>query len=309
MRPGSNGNPGVNNNGSGMMMNHHPHHHGFPGAYNPGGAPGSQPNPNNNNNNVSVGGNTMMMMNSGMGGGGGPPQHHVNSPSSTGNNSNSASYHMNGAGIPASGPVTVNNQHQPPGGSPKQCAGCGVRIQDRFLLLAMDRYWHTGCLKCSCCQAQLGEIGTSCFTKAGMILCRNDYIRLFGSGGSCYGCGQPIPASEMVMRAQTSVYHLKCFTCCTCHSPLNTGDRYGIVQGSLVCEQDFPKVVKGLTPLPNRTSHKSDRSPQFCCREPIGARQTQTVRRELKYACVKSKYGESREIFNIETRRSRWTDS
>ncbi|KAK3728278.1 hypothetical protein RRG08_060065 [Elysia crispata] len=177
MRPGSNGNPGVNNNGSGMMMNHHPHHHGFPGAYNPGGAPGSQPNPNNNNNNVSVGGNTMMMMNSGMGGGGGPPQHHVNSPSSTGNNSNSASYHMNGAGIPASGPVTVNNQHQPPGGSPKQCAGCGVRIQDRFLLLAMDRYWHTGCLKCSCCQAQLGEIGTSCFTKAGMILCRNDYIR------------------------------------------------------------------------------------------------------------------------------------
>ncbi|RUS79694.1 hypothetical protein EGW08_012548 [Elysia chlorotica] len=87
---------------------------------------------------------------------------------------------------------------------------------------------------------------------------------LFGSGGSCYGCGQPIPASEMVMRAQTSVYHLKCFTCCTCHSPLTTGDRYGIVQGSLVCEQDFPKVVKGLTPLPNRTSHKSCSSPTVC---------------------------------------------
>ncbi|GFS08558.1 LIM domain transcription factor LMO4.2 [Elysia marginata] len=87
---------------------------------------------------------------------------------------------------------------------------------------------------------------------------KND--RLFGSSGSCYGCGQPIPASELVMRAQTSVYHLKCFTCCTCHSPLNTGDRYGIVQGSLVCEQDYPKVVKGLAPLPNRTSHKSDRS-------------------------------------------------
>ncbi|CAG5135156.1 unnamed protein product, partial [Candidula unifasciata] len=69
------------------------------------------------------------------------------------------------------GAVTVNQS-----GVPKACAGCGGRIQDRFLLLAMDRYWHTGCLKCSCCQAQLGEIGTSCFTKAGMILCRNDYI-------------------------------------------------------------------------------------------------------------------------------------
>lgn len=59
----------------------------------------------------------------------------------------------------------------------KQCAGCGGKIIDRFLLHAMDRYWHTGCLKCSCCQAQLGELGTSCFTKSGMILCKRDYIR------------------------------------------------------------------------------------------------------------------------------------
>ena len=59
----------------------------------------------------------------------------------------------------------------------KSCAGCGARICDRFLLHAMERYWHTGCLKCSCCQAQLGEIGTTCYAKAGMILCKNDYIR------------------------------------------------------------------------------------------------------------------------------------
>ncbi|XDV35885.1 hypothetical protein PO909_005749 [Leuciscus waleckii] len=59
----------------------------------------------------------------------------------------------------------------------KRCAGCGGKIADRFLLYAMDSYWHSRCLKCSCCQAQLGEIGTSCYTKSGMILCRNDYIR------------------------------------------------------------------------------------------------------------------------------------
>uniref|UniRef100_A0A8I4A4Y5 LIM zinc-binding domain-containing protein n=1 Tax=Callithrix jacchus TaxID=9483 RepID=A0A8I4A4Y5_CALJA len=46
-----------------------------------------------------------------------------------------------------------------------------------FLLYAMDSYWHSRCLKCSCCQAQLGDIGMSCYTKSGMILCRNDYIR------------------------------------------------------------------------------------------------------------------------------------
>ncbi|KAG8541142.1 hypothetical protein GDO81_028721 [Engystomops pustulosus] len=63
------------------------------------------------------------------------------------------------------------------GSPPKACAGCGGKIADRFLLYSMDRYWHTRCLKCSCCQAQLGEIGTTCYTKSGMILCRNDYIR------------------------------------------------------------------------------------------------------------------------------------
>lgn len=33
--------------------------------------------------------------------------------------------------------------------------------------------------------------------------------RLFGHSGACSGCSQPIPASEMVMRAQGNVYHLK----------------------------------------------------------------------------------------------------
>uniref|UniRef100_A0A3Q2XQC7 LIM domain only 4b n=1 Tax=Hippocampus comes TaxID=109280 RepID=A0A3Q2XQC7_HIPCM len=108
-----------------------------------------------------------------------------------------------------------NGQQQPPpsmsaGSLPwKRCAGCGGKIADRFLLYAMDGYWHSRCLKCSCCQAQLGEIGTSCYTKSGMILCRNDYIRLFGNSGACSACGQSIPASELVMRAQGNVYHLK----------------------------------------------------------------------------------------------------
>ncbi|XP_053480105.1 LIM domain transcription factor LMO4.1 isoform X2 [Ictalurus furcatus] len=91
----------------------------------------------------------------------------------------------------------------------RACAGCGGRISDRFLLFSMERYWHTRCLKCSCCQAQLGDIGTTCYSKGGMILCRSDYIRLFGHTGACSACGQSIPPSEMVMRAQGNVYHLK----------------------------------------------------------------------------------------------------
>lgn len=63
------------------------------------------------------------------------------------------------------------------GTAARSCAGCGGRIADRFLLFSMERYWHTRCLKCSCCHAQLGEYSSTCYSKGGMILCKNDYIR------------------------------------------------------------------------------------------------------------------------------------
>ncbi|XP_022249816.1 LIM domain transcription factor LMO4-like [Limulus polyphemus] len=129
----------------------------------------------------------------------------------------------------------------------RSCAGCGGKILDRFLLHALDRYWHNGCLKCSCCQATLGDIGSSCFTKAGMILCKNDYIRMFGNSGACSACGQVIPANEFVMKTQGNVYHLKCFACVKCHNQLNPGDRYNILNGSVLCEQDCLKILKGGT--------------------------------------------------------------
>ncbi|XP_076343262.1 LIM domain transcription factor LMO4-like [Tachypleus tridentatus] len=129
----------------------------------------------------------------------------------------------------------------------RSCAGCGGKILDRFLLHALDRYWHNGCLKCSCCQATLGDIGSSCFTKAGMILCKNDYIRMFGNSGACSACGQVIPANEFVMKTQGNVYHLKCFACVKCHNQLNPGDRYNMLNGNVLCEQDCLKILKGGT--------------------------------------------------------------
>ena len=59
----------------------------------------------------------------------------------------------------------------------QRCANCGEPIFDRFLLLALDQYWHVNCLKCSCCDAKLEEVGQTCFTKDGMILCKKDYLR------------------------------------------------------------------------------------------------------------------------------------
>jgi len=57
------------------------------------------------------------------------------------------------------------------------CSGCGRAIVDRFLLYAMERHWHVGCLRCSVCQTPLDDAVATCYTRAGLILCRSDYLR------------------------------------------------------------------------------------------------------------------------------------
>lgn len=47
----------------------------------------------------------------------------------------------------------------------------------RYLLKALDMYWHEDCLKCGCCDCRLGEVGSTLYTKANLILCKRDYLR------------------------------------------------------------------------------------------------------------------------------------
>ncbi|XP_015035689.1 LIM/homeobox protein Lhx4 isoform X2 [Drosophila miranda] len=142
------------------------------------------------------------------------------------------------------------NNHQliHPNSLIKVCGGCG------------DRYWHNGCLKCHCCGAMLAEVGSSCFTRRGLILCKKDYSSMFGCSGVCSGCGETIPPSELVAKALTGinnidiqsqqkqiincVFHLRCFSCAKCGSSLRPGDRYTMLGASLVCEQDWHKLLK-----------------------------------------------------------------
>lgn len=96
------------------------------------------------------------------------------------------------------------------------CQGCQKPIKDRYLLNSLGRSWHEDCLKCTCCEARLGEVGASLYTRANLILCKRDYLRLFGNTGHCSACNKVIPAFEMVMRAKHNVYHLECFACQLC---------------------------------------------------------------------------------------------
>ena len=59
----------------------------------------------------------------------------------------------------------------------KTCHACKKKIGDRYLLKALDLYWHEDCLKCSCCDCRLGEVGSTLFSKANMLLCKRDYLR------------------------------------------------------------------------------------------------------------------------------------
>lgn len=63
------------------------------------------------------------------------------------------------------------------GQSQKDCSGCQKPITERFLLKALDLFWHEDCLKCGCCDCRLGEVGSTLYTKANLILCKRDYLR------------------------------------------------------------------------------------------------------------------------------------
>ena len=81
---------------------------------------------------------------------------------------------------------------------------------------------------------------------------------MYGCSGTCSSCSQSIPASEFVMKVQGHVYHLSCFSCASCHNRLVPGDKYTLLNGNIICEHDYPKVVKGISPMPpaRQPAHK-----------------------------------------------------
>ena len=59
----------------------------------------------------------------------------------------------------------------------KVCAQCGKTIEGRFLLRALDKFWHEECLKCSYCNTQLADLSFKFYLKDDLTLCKRDYIR------------------------------------------------------------------------------------------------------------------------------------
>lgn len=97
-----------------------------------------------------------------------------------------------------SGPtaVSVSTAANSAASGARECAGCGKRITERYLLKALDLFWHEDCLKCGCCDCRLGEVGSTLYTKANLILCKRDYLRW----------ATPLPARWLAKPIRSNIY-------------------------------------------------------------------------------------------------------
>uniref|UniRef100_A0A8B9E6L4 LIM homeobox transcription factor 1-alpha n=3 Tax=Anatidae TaxID=8830 RepID=A0A8B9E6L4_ANSCY len=134
-------------------------------------------------------------------------------------------------------------------------------ISDRFLLRLNDSLWHEQCVQCTSCKEPLH---TTCFYRDKKLYCKLDYEKLFAV--KCAGCLETIAPSELVMRAQKSVYHLRCFCCCVCERRLQKGDEFVLKEGQLLCKGDYEKERELLSLVSPALSDsgKSDDEDSIC---------------------------------------------
>ncbi|KAG7168682.1 LIM homeobox transcription factor 1-alpha-like, partial [Homarus americanus] len=59
----------------------------------------------------------------------------------------------------------------------------------------------------------------------------------------CAGCGDRLLPHELVMRAQSLVFHLHCFACVVCCQVLQKGDQYVLRGHQLFCRADYEKEM------------------------------------------------------------------
>ncbi|KAK8751097.1 hypothetical protein OTU49_013006, partial [Cherax quadricarinatus] len=148
-----------------------------------------------------------------------------------------------------------------------KCAGCSEAILDRFILKVLERTWHSRCLKCADCGAQLTD---KCFARNQQVYCKEDFFRRYGT--KCSGCEQGIPPTQVVRRAQDNVYHLHCFACVICQRQLNTGDEFYLMEDNkLVCKSDYEQAKQ-------REGDATNKRP----RTTISARQLEQLKQAYK---------------------------
>ena len=60
---------------------------------------------------------------------------------------------------------------------PVPCAHCKKKVQSKYLLYSLDRYWHEKCLKCDFCRKPLFKFGDRFYFRQGAKFCHDDFAR------------------------------------------------------------------------------------------------------------------------------------
>lgn len=81
---------------------------------------------------------------------------------------------------------------------------------------ALEKSFHPECFVCHHCKTKLGH-GTF-HMEDGHPYCPKDFAALFAQ--KCAGCEFPIEAGDNFYEAINQLWHVECFTCQTCHVPL-----------------------------------------------------------------------------------------
>ncbi|KAM4748815.1 PDZ and LIM domain protein 7 [Rhinophrynus dorsalis] len=114
------------------------------------------------------------------------------------------------------------------------CSQCNKIIRGKFLL-AMGRYYHPEEFTCSQCRKVLEEGGF--FEEKGSIFCPHCYDARFAP--NCSKCKKKITGE--IMHALKMTWHVHCFTCAYCKSPIRNRAFY-MEEGQPYCEKDYEKM-------------------------------------------------------------------
>ncbi|KAK9881780.1 hypothetical protein WA026_017298 [Henosepilachna vigintioctopunctata] len=118
------------------------------------------------------------------------------------------------------------------------CAGCKQAIYNTFLR-ALGQSWHLEHFKCVKCQKIIST--QTFFEKNGQAYCKNDFLKSFCH--KCSKCHDYI--TEEVVNALGKFWHVQCFTCTTCNTPIKP-PYFFQRDGKPYCNDDY---AKHFTPL------------------------------------------------------------
>nr|XP_021144618.1 PDZ and LIM domain protein 7 isoform X8 [Columba livia] len=120
-----------------------------------------------------------------------------------------------------------------PGRTPL-CYKCNKVIRGRYLV-ALGHYYHPEEFICCQCRKVLDEGGF--FEEKGSIFCPKCYDTRYAP--SCAKCKKKITGE--VMHALKMTWHVQCFTCAACKTPIRNRAFY-MEEGQPYCERDYEKM-------------------------------------------------------------------